>query len=112
MAVTAVRTQERNRMLLQFHKEHPEASYEQLGKKFAISKQRAWHIVCQSQAGEKRKEKKDKFFRQYLYRSIQPWQGVTGEIFALTRPEQYFQRQLAITNRGTQREVLPINRMT
>ncbi len=89
MVVTVSRTQDRNQMLLRFHKEHPKVNYEQLGKEFAISKQRAWYLVQRSQAREKRKEKRDELFRQNLYRSIQLWQGVTGEIFALTRPRCY-----------------------
>jgi hypothetical protein len=99
MVVTAARTQDRNQMLLRFHKEHPKASYAQLGKMFAISKQRSWYLVQRSQAREKRKEeRRDKLFRQNLYRSIQPWQRVIGEVFALTRPRQYYRRQLEIRN--------------
>lgn len=59
MIVTAARTQDRNQMLLRSHKEHPKASYEQLGKMFAISRQRAWQLVQRSQVREKRKEKRD-----------------------------------------------------
>ena len=111
MVVTVNRTQDRNQMLLRFHKEHPKASYEQLGKMFAISKQRTWYLVQRSQVRERGKAKREELFRQNLYQYIQPWQGVTGEVFALTRTRQYFQRQLEIRNRGTQREVLPINRL-
>ncbi len=99
MVVTLNRTQDRNQILLRFHKEHPKVIYAQLGKMFAISKQRAWYLVQRSQAREKRKEeRRDKLFRQNLYRSIQPWQGVLGEVFALTKPGQYYRRQLGIRN--------------
>ncbi len=99
MVVTVNRTQDRNQMLLRFHKEHLKVSYEQLGKMFAISKQRAWYLVQRSQAREKRKEEgREELFRQNLYRSIQPWQRVTGEVFTMTRPRQYYRRQLGIRN--------------
>ncbi len=104
MVVTVNRTQDRNQMLLRFHKEHPKVIYEQLGKMFAISKQRAWYLVQRSQAREKRKEeRREELFRQNLYRSIQQWQGVIGEAFALTRPGQYYRRQLGITNDAYER---------
>ena len=104
MAVTVDRTQDRNQMLLRFHKEHPKASYAQLGKMFAISKQRAWLLVHRNPAREKRKEKRDELFRQNLYRSIQLWQGVVGEVFTLTRPRQYYRRQQEIRNELNERE--------
>ena len=98
--VTVNKTQDRNQMLLRFHKEHPKDSYAQLGKMFAISRQRSWYLVQRSQAWEKRKEKRHELFRLNLYRSIQPWQGVLGEVFALTKPGQYYRRQLDIRNEG------------
>jgi hypothetical protein len=104
MVVTVNRTQDRNQMLLRFHKEHPKDSYAQLGKMFAISRQRCWYLVQRSQAWEKRKEKRDELFRQNLYQSIQPWQRVTGEIFAMARPRQYYRRQQEIRNEQNERE--------
>ena len=104
MVVMVNRTQDRNQMLLRFHQEHPKASYEQLGKMFAISKQRTWYLVQRSQAREKRKEeRRGELLRQNLYRSIQQWQGVIGEIFALARPRQYYRRQLEIRNEAYER---------
>ncbi len=62
MVVTVTRTSERNQMLLQFQEEHPKTSYEQLGKMFAISKQRVWYLVTRNQVREERKDKRDKLF--------------------------------------------------
>ena len=99
MVVTVNSTQNRNQMLLRFHKEHPKVSYEQLGEMFAISKQRAWQLIRRGQVNKERKEKRVELFHQSLCRSIQLRQGVTGEIFALARPRQYYRRQLELKMR-------------
>jgi DNA-directed RNA polymerase specialized sigma subunit len=52
----ALRKLERNRLIQEYRKAHPELSFKEIGEVFGISESRAWRIVYGNKKKERNKE--------------------------------------------------------
>lgn len=91
-------TRQRNREIFEYHQAHPEVNLIELGEKYGLSQQRISQLIRSHQCRLLIKHRNQMLVR-YYDRHVVNGDGVPGELFAVTRPRQYYRVQQAVRKR-------------
>ncbi len=94
-----IKVSEKSQSIYSYHLEHPEISFRQMGREFGVSGQRVSTII-KTQYRKDLIQKRDQVIGYYAEKYHQPQEENRGEIFALTRPKDYYRRQKEIRNKS------------
>jgi hypothetical protein len=88
-------TRKRNREIFEYHQAHPEVNLAELGEQYGLSQQRVSQLV-RSQLCRILIKRRNQMLVRYYDRHVLTGEGVPGELFALTRPKEYYRVQQAV----------------
>ena len=98
MQTCATDNKKRNREIFEYHQAHPEITLRKLGKKLDLSQQRVSQLI-RTYLCHLLIKRRNQLLVRYHNRYIATGEGVQGELFALTRPKQYYRVQQAVRKR-------------
>lgn len=88
-------TRKRNREIFEYHQTHPEVNLAELGETYGLSQQRVSQLIrtylCRTLI-----KRRNQMLVRYYDRHVITGEGVPGELFAVTRPKEYYRVQQAM----------------
>lgn len=91
-------TRQRNREIFEYHQAHPEMNLAELGERYGLTQQRLSQLI-RSQLCRTLIKQRNQMLARYYDRHVVTGEGVPGELFAVTRPKEYYRVQQAIRKR-------------
>ncbi|MGI2336091.1 MAG: hypothetical protein ACRKGH_05550 [Dehalogenimonas sp.] len=88
-------TRQRNREIFEYHQSHPEMKLAELGEKYGLTQQRLSQLI-RSHLCRNLIKRRNQMLARYYDRHVVTGEGVPGELFAVTRPKEYYRVQQAI----------------